>query len=41
MRNRGTGAVVGGSEMPTTTTELWTFTRTPRAAWKLSAIQEV
>jgi predicted lipid-binding transport protein (Tim44 family) len=41
MRNGATWAVVEGSDMPTTTTELWTSIRTPGAAWKLSAIQKV
>lgn len=41
MRNRATGAIVGGSaSMPSETTELWTFVRGPDGVWKLSAIQE-
>ena len=43
MRDRATGAVVDGDpNVPTRTTELWTFTRqaNPATDWKLSAIQE-
>lgn len=41
MRDRTTGAVVGGSAaVPTETTELWTFVRDASGIWKLSAIQE-
>ncbi|MQT11905.1 Tim44 domain-containing protein [Segnochrobactrum spirostomi] len=41
MVDRATGALVSGDpDRPTETTELWTFTRRPGGAWKLSAIQE-
>ncbi|WBO24252.1 Tim44 domain-containing protein [Sphingomonas abietis] len=41
MRNRTTGAIVSGSaNIPSETTELWTFVRDMSGTWKLSAIQE-
>lgn len=41
MRDRNTGAVVSGdAERPTVATELWTFVRTGRDPWLLSAIQQ-
>jgi len=41
MRDRNTGRVLEGDpDRPTTTTELWTFTRRNGGAWKLSAIQQ-
>jgi len=41
MRDRDTGRVLEGDpDHPTTTTELWTFTRRNGGAWKLSAIQQ-
>lgn len=40
LRDRATGALAGGVEQPTETTELWTFVRKNGGEWKLSAIQE-
>lgn len=41
MRDRTTDRIVEGDpNTPTTTTELWTFTRRNGGAWKLSAIQQ-
>jgi predicted lipid-binding transport protein (Tim44 family) len=41
MRDRQTGQIVEGDpNIPTTTTELWTFRRDNGGPWKLSAIQE-
>lgn len=41
MRDRQSGAWVSGDpDRPTVTTELWTFARDDRNAWRLSAIQE-
>lgn len=40
LRDRATGALVGGVEEPTETVELWTFVRKNGGEWKLSAIQE-
>lgn len=40
LRDRATGAVVGGSEEPSEAVELWTFTRQGGGDWKLSAIQD-
>lgn len=40
LRDRATGALAGGVEEPTETTELWTFVRKNGGEWKLSAIQE-
>ncbi|WP_257558293.1 TIM44-like domain-containing protein [Sphingobium sp. CFD-2] len=41
MRDRQSGAVLAGNpDLPTTTTELWTFVRDARTSWRLSAIQE-
>lgn len=41
MRNRATGAVVGGSPgVASETTEYWTFVRHGEGGWKVSAIQE-
>lgn len=41
MRNRTTGMIVSGSaNMPSETTELWTFVRDRGGVWKLSAIQD-
>jgi len=41
MRDRQTGEVLQGDpNVPTVTTELWTFVRRAGGAWKLSAIQE-
>jgi len=40
LRDRATGALVGGVEEPTETIELWTFVRENGGEWKLSAIQE-
>jgi predicted lipid-binding transport protein (Tim44 family) len=39
LRDRDTGALVGGVEEPTETVELWTFVRKNGGEWKLSAIQ--
>ena len=39
-RDRATGAIVGGSDAPTETTEVWSFVRERGAGWKLSEIQE-
>ncbi|MFE0754577.1 Tim44 domain-containing protein [Inquilinus sp. NPDC058860] len=39
-RDRATGRIVeGDAEKPTETVEIWTFARTNRADWKLSAVQ--
>ncbi len=39
-RDRATGRIVeGDAERPTETVEIWTFARTQRADWKLSAVQ--
>lgn len=39
-RDRATGQIVeGDAERPTETVEIWTFARTRRADWKLSAVQ--
>lgn len=40
MRDRQTGAIIGGAEEPTETTELWTFVRPVGGEWQLSAIQD-
>lgn len=41
MRDRQSGALVSGDpDRPMVTTELWTFARDDRNAWRLSAIQE-
>ena len=41
MRDRTTNAVVNGDpDMPTTTTEFWTYVRQTGEPWKLSAIQD-
>jgi predicted lipid-binding transport protein (Tim44 family) len=41
MRDRQTGLVVSGAaHVPTETIEVWTFTRSAGAPWKLSAIQQ-
>lgn len=41
MRDRQSGALVSGDpNRPTTTTEIWTFTRAANGPWKLSAIQD-
>jgi predicted lipid-binding transport protein (Tim44 family) len=40
LRDRQTGAFVGGDETPTDVVELWTFVRQRGQDWKLSAIQE-
>ncbi|MGN6310677.1 MAG: Tim44 domain-containing protein [Xanthobacteraceae bacterium] len=38
--DRASGKVVEGSDTPTETTEVWTFTRRPGEGWELSAIQQ-
>lgn len=40
MRDRNTGEIVEGDDVPTETVELWTFVRRKGGDWKLSAIQE-
>ncbi|MEM7694370.1 MAG: TIM44-like domain-containing protein [Pseudomonadota bacterium] len=40
MRDRNTGDIVDGDEVPTETTEIWTFVRPVGGTWQLSAIQE-
>jgi predicted lipid-binding transport protein (Tim44 family) len=39
MRERG-GRIVEGSDKPQEVTEIWTFLRSPRGEWILSAIQD-
>ncbi len=40
MVDRKTGAVVEGDETPREATEVWTFRRSPKGSWMLSAIQQ-
>lgn len=41
MRDRASGTVISGDpDRPTVATELWTFVRTGREPWRLSAIQQ-
>lgn len=40
LRDRNSGAIVEGEDVPSETVELWTFVRRRGEDWKLSAIQE-